>query len=438
MNKKLFALATLVVVVFVMLTACASPTAAPTAAPPTAASSASSAPASSAAPSSSAAPAAKFDRNIKVGIVDTYSGPPAAYGNDALNGFKLAVSEINKTGINGVQIDYVTRDDKYAPDVALSMAKELVLQEKVDVLVGTVNSAAALAISAYAKEQKIPYIVWIAKSENVTGAQGHRYVFMTSENTAMAGKAGAQGLAKRPYVKYWIAGEDYEYGHALADSVWKNLQALKPGVQLVNQTWWKSGEPDLVPYMTQIIAAKPDAVIFATGGGGMTNAIKTAKSTGLLDKIPAYFHTGTDFTVLKPLGADAPEGLLGTMDYHFYYPDTPANKAFVTAFTDAYKSQPGFAAFHAYLTANMIASAFKKAGSLDKEKFIDAMEGLVVPSPVGDVEMRACDHQAVLPMFFGVTKKTAAYDFPIATDIVAVAGKDVMPSCDDVLKLRPK
>ena len=35
-------------------------------------------------------------RNIKVGIVDTYSGPPAVFGNDALNGFKMAVEEINK------------------------------------------------------------------------------------------------------------------------------------------------------------------------------------------------------------------------------------------------------------------------------------------------------------------------------------------------------
>ncbi|MDE3091737.1 MAG: ABC transporter substrate-binding protein, partial [Chloroflexota bacterium] len=174
MNKRLL-LAALVFVAFAALTACATPTAAPTAVPPTAA------PKPTDAPKPTSAPVAKLDRNIKIGIVDTYSGPPAAYGNDALNGFKLAVGELNKTGVAGVQIEFVTRDDKYAPDVALSMAKELVLQEKVDVLVGTVNSAAALAISAYAKEQKIPYIVWIAKSENITGVQGHRYVFMTSE-----------------------------------------------------------------------------------------------------------------------------------------------------------------------------------------------------------------------------------------------------------------
>jgi len=368
--------------------------------------------------------------------VDTYSGPPAAFGKDALNGFQLALNEINKEGVLGSKIEFVTRDDKYQPDTALSMAKELILQEKVDVLVGTVNSAAALAISSFAKEQKVPYIVWIAKSEAITGAKGHRYVFSTSENSAMAGKAGAQALAQKPYVKYWIAGEDYEYGHAIADAAWNNLKALKPDVTKAGETWWKSGEPDLTPYMTAIMAAKPDAIIFATGGAGMTNALKTAKATGLSDKIPIWVHTAIDTSVLKPLGANAPEGVMGTMDYLFYYPDTPENQAFAKAYQDAYNAPPGFPAFHAYNTAHLIADAFKKAGALDKEKFIDALEGLKIDSPTGEIEMRACDHQVVEPLFMGVTKKDPKYEFLIAGDIVEVAGKDVMSSCEDVLKKR--
>ena len=49
----------------------------------------------------------------------------------------------------------------------------------------------------------------------------------------MIGKAAALGLAKKPYTRYWIAGDDYEYGHDLADSLWKNLKNLKPGAVLV-------------------------------------------------------------------------------------------------------------------------------------------------------------------------------------------------------------
>jgi branched-chain amino acid transport system substrate-binding protein len=169
-------------------------------------------------------------RNIKVGIIDCYSGPAAVFGNDALNGFKLALEQINKKGVLGGKIVFTTRDTKFKVDIGLEMAKELVMRENVDVLVGTINSGVALAVSeGVAKKEKVPLIVWISKSEKITGELGHRYVFSTAENTAMAGKAGAVGLARKPYKKYWIAGDDYEYGHAIADATWRNLKALNHG-----------------------------------------------------------------------------------------------------------------------------------------------------------------------------------------------------------------
>jgi branched-chain amino acid transport system substrate-binding protein len=379
-------------------------------------------------------------RNIKVGIIDCYSGPPAVYGNDALNGFKLALEEINKKGVLGGKIEYTTRDTKFKVDIALNMAKELVMRENVDVLVGTINSGAALAVSeGVSKKEKVPFIVWISKSEKITGELGHRYVFSTAENTAMAGKAGGVGLSKKPYLKYWIAGDDYEYGHAIADAVWRYLKASKPQVEKIGESWWKIGEPDLVPYLTSIMAAKPDAVIFATGGASMTNCLKALKTTGMAAKIPSWIHTAIDYAVLKPLGPEAPEGVMGTIQYLFYYPETPENKAFVQAFEKAYGGPPGFPAFNAYLTAEFIAEGFRKAGSIDKEKFIDAMEGLHVKNPVGGlVEMRACDHQAIYPMYFGTTKKVPQYNFLIASDIMTLKGDEVMPRCSEVLKAREK
>jgi branched-chain amino acid transport system substrate-binding protein len=379
-------------------------------------------------------------RNIKVGIIDCYSGPAAVYGNDALNGFKLALEEINKKGVLGGKIEFTTRDTKFKVDIGLNMAKELVMRENVDVLVGTINSGVALAVSeGVAKKEKVPLIVWISKSEKITGELGHRYVFSTAENTAMAGKAGAVGLAKKPYVKYWIAGDDYEYGHAIGDAVWKNLKALKPDVQKIGESWWKIGEPDLVPYLTSIMAAKPDAVIFCTGGASMTNCLKALKTTGFAAKIPSWIHTAIDHAVLKPLGVDAPEGVMGTIQYLFYYPDTRNNKAFVKAFQDRYGTPPGFPAFNAYLTAEFIAEGFKKAGKIDKEKFIDALEGLKVKNPVGGmVEMRACDHQAVYPMYFGTTKKVPKYNFLTASDITILTGSEIMPTCEEILRSRKK
>ncbi|HSO62451.1 MAG TPA: ABC transporter substrate-binding protein [Desulfobacterales bacterium] len=378
-------------------------------------------------------PAAADARNIKVGIIDTYSGPPAVFGNDALNGFKMAVDEINKQGVLGGKIEFVTRDDKFKVDIALNMAKELVLKENVDLLVGTVNSGVSLAVSdGVAKKEKIPFITWMGKSENITGKNGHRYVFSVTENTAMAGKTAANVLSKKPYKKYWVAGDDYEYGHALDESFWRYLKQAKPDVEVIGKTWWKPGEPDLIPYFTSIQAANPDAIHFCTGGASMANVLKTIKTTGISQKIPVYIHTAIDYAVLKPLGAEAPEGVMGTMDYLFYFPELSMNQKFVKEFQARYKTPPGFPAFHAYTTAHFIAEAYRQAGKIDKEKFIDALEGLKVDSPVGKVEMRACDHQAILPMLFGTTKISKEYGFAVATDIMTLRGVEVMPTCGEI------
>jgi len=382
-------------------------------------------------------PAHAQAKNIKVGVIDCYSGPPAAYGKDALNGFKLALNEINAKGVLGKKIEFTTRDTKFKVDIALNMAKELVLREDVDLIVGTINSGAALAVSAaVAKKEKVPFIVWISKSENITGKKGHRYVFSAGENTAMAGKSGGVALSTKPYVKYWIAGDDYEYGHALADGVWRNLKAKKPEVKLIGKSWWKPGEPDLMPYITSILAAKPEAVIFATGGRSMNNIMKAIKATGMNDKVAIYVHTATDHAVLRSLGTNAPEGVMGTMDYHFYYPELSANKNFVNNFKAAYGHPPGFPAFHGYITAHFIAEAYKKAGTVNKEKFIDALEGLQIGSPVGRIEMRACDHQVILPMFLGVTKVSTKMGFAISSDIYTLRGAEVMPSCEEIREAR--
>ena len=378
-------------------------------------------------------------RNIKVGIIDAYSGPVAVFANDALNGFKLALEDINKKGVLGKKIEFTTRDTKFKVDIALNMAKELVMREDVDILVGTINSGAALAVSdAVAKKEKVPFMVWISKTEKLTGEKGHRYVFSTGENTAMAGKAGGVALSKKPYVKYWVAGDDYSYGHDIANAAWRNLKALRPDVEMIGKSWWKPGEPDLAPYITAILGAKPDAVIFCTGGASMTNVMKAIKATGMAEKVPIWIHTATDLAVVKPLGPEAPEGVMGTTDYHFYYPETVANKEFVKKFEAAYGNPPGFPAFHAYITAHFIAEAYKKAGTVDTEKFIDALEGLKIESPAGEIEMRACDHQVMLPMYLGVTKKLPKYDFVVSTDIVTLTGDEVMPTCDEIRKARGK
>jgi branched-chain amino acid transport system substrate-binding protein len=374
---------------------------------------------------------------IKVGIVDTYSGPPTTFTYDVRDGFKMVVDRVNaKGGVLGKKIEFVTRDEKFKPDIGLAMAKELVLKEEVNILMGTINSATALAVSDFAKKEKIPFFVTFAKSDKIIAEKGHRYVFNMNENTQMAGRAAGIALARKPFTKYWIAGDDYEYGHAIADDLWAVLKKAKPSVQLLGQTWWKVGEPELTPYITAIMAAKPDFIIVATGGASMVNFQKAAKATGLNKQIPFYQHTATEHSTLAPQGADAPEAVYGTANYHFYYPETAENKAFVEEFRKVYNRYPKVGALYGYATAEYFARAFEKAGKTDTEKFIDALEGMVIDSPVGKLELRGCDHQVLYPMYFGVTKKAPQYEFLIASDIVTVPAKEYMMTCDEIKALR--
>ena len=376
-------------------------------------------------------------KTIKVGIVDTYSGPASTYTNDVRDAFALAAGKINAAGgIMGQQLEFVTRDSKFKVDLGMSSAKELVMREEVDILMGTINSSLALAISNFAKQEKIPFLATFAKSAKITGEKGHRYVFSMNENTAMIGKAAASGLAKKPYTTYWIAGDDYEYGHAVANGVWENLKKLKPEVKLLGQSWWKVGEPDFTPYITAMLAEKPDAVIIATGGRDCVPFLKAAQTTGFNKQVPFYMHTGTEVSTLKPLGLNAPEGVIGTANYHSYYPDTAENRTFVAEFEKAYGRTPAVGALYGYITAQFISKAYAKAGEVDTEKFIDALEGLSVDSPVGKVTMRAEDHQVMLPMFMGVTTTAKGNSVLVARDIVTISAKEAMPSLDEIRKAR--
>jgi branched-chain amino acid transport system substrate-binding protein len=374
---------------------------------------------------------------IKIGMIDTYTGPPSVYCNDVKDGFKLALDEINaKGGVLGKKLEFVTRDDKFKVDLALSAAKELVMRENVDILAGTTNSAVSLAVSDLAKKEKIPFVVTFGKSAAITGAKGNRYVFSMNENTGMVGRAAAIALAKRPYVKYWIAGDDYEYGHSVADETWTQLKKLKPEVQRMGESWWKVGEPDFTPYMTSILAAKPDAVIIAAGGASCVPFLKAAKATGFNERVPFIAHMAIELSTLKPLGMNAPAGVMGTSPYLFYFPELPENKAFTDKYKKAFDRYPTAGSFCGYISGLSIAKAFEKAGAVDREKFIDALAGLTMDSPVGKVTIRDFDHQIMLPMFVGVTKVVPGYDFLIAGDIETIPADKVITPLDEVKKAR--
>ena len=222
----------------------------------------------------------------------------------------------------------------------------------------------------------------------------------------------------------------------MGDGCFNNLKKLRPDVELLGQSWWKLGESDFTPYITNALAAKPDAIIAGTGGASMAPFMRLAKETGLSEKVPIWINTSIDYTSVKPLGKNGPEGILGTANYLFNYPDEPNNKRFVDSFRKATGDYPGWFALAGYITGHVIADGYRKAGSVDKEKFIDALEGLTIETPTGVAKIREYDHQIMQPIFWGVTKYSPEYGFLVASDIKTFSPEEVTPTIDEIKKAR--
>ena len=106
-------------------------------------------------------------------------------------------------------------------------------------------------------------------------------------------------------------------------------------------------------------------------------------------------------------------------------PLQPANPA------NDYGAYKGSAANHHFIIENVIDTLKGRTSATT-----NALEGLKVESPVGEIEMRACDHQAVLPLYMGTLKKVPQYNFLISSDIVTLPGRDILPTCEEVRKIR--
>jgi branched-chain amino acid transport system substrate-binding protein len=380
---------------------------------------------------------------IRIGIIDAYTGGAAYNTKLALYGWQMVVDEFNaKGGLNGRKIELITRDDKFKADEALAHARELILKEKVDFLGGMMNSGAALAVSEYAKTKKKIFMAHCSYGHRITGEMGHRYVFRSCATTGIQGTAQGFYAATKPFKRWYIIGDDYEHGRSVAEAFVKGLKQRKPDAVIIGEAWPKVGETDYTPYLSAMMAQKPDAVYGAWGGSAHVPFTKQAKMFGLFDKTPYLAGFLGDPIFAKALKESYPIGVYTANSYLWYYPATPANKEFVQKYMnyaakkgdiDAY---PAESSFTGYMGARFLTEAILKAKSTKTEDVINALEGLTLETAIGPITMRACDHQAMYPTFIGQIASIPGYPFPILKDIMTVSAKESAPSCEVIAALR--
>ena len=108
-------------------------------------------------------------QTIKIGVINTYSGPFATLGDLIDKGFKLYMKQNADKLPPGVKIELVIRDDGGPnPDKAKQLAQELIVRDKVQILTGVVLTPNALAIAPLTTEAKVPFFIMNAGTSVIT------------------------------------------------------------------------------------------------------------------------------------------------------------------------------------------------------------------------------------------------------------------------------
>jgi len=369
---------------------------------------------------------AEAQKPIKVGMPMPLSGPPALFGDPATKGAQMFVDELNaKGGVLGRKVELLLRDSKADANEAVRVARELILKENVDFLVGTLTSAEGPAVSVVAKENKIVFIAPIPKTDQLTAPDKlHPYVFRVASTTTIEGRSAAEIVAKWPVTNVATMSFDYAYGQDVTKAFVDHLKKVKPSVHIVDQQWPKLGEQDYNPFINAQMAKKPEAVFSSIWGGFFVTYSKQAKALGVFDAIKYNFigvgEAATPETT-KSMGADYPVGIWGNSYDAFYWGETPAHRDYTARLSKYLKDEyPSSWAIQGYIGMQFLTEAIKKAGSTDSEKDAKALLGLTVETPIGPLTIREKDHQANRGQLYGKTVKDPKFPFAIMKPVVYV------------------
>jgi branched-chain amino acid transport system substrate-binding protein len=383
---------------------------------------------------------------IRIGEINSYSGVGAAFTAPYRAAVEMALEEINgRGGILGRKVEVLFRDDKLRPDEGIKHAQELVFQEKVDFLMGTFSSAVGLAVSDFALKQKKLFLAAEPLTEALTWQKGHRYVFRVRPHTWAQGRILAERAAKLPLVRWSNIGPDYEYGHKAWEGFWNRLKELRPGVAEASSSFPKLGAGQYLDHVNKMLAASPDALYTSLFGGDWIAFVKQAAPFGLFSGDRKRFVVGIllgEPEYIDPLGKDAPEGMLVT-GYPWYGIDTPAHRAFVERYGQfvgqkhpALARYPYQGSLVGYVTMHAMAEAIRKAGTVDTEGVVTALEGLRVETPIGSITFRASDHQSTMGAWVGTTRMDPQRNVGVMVNWEYVPGEAILPGDEEVKRLR--
>jgi len=357
---------------------------------------------------------------IRLGFVADATGVGESWYKSQKAGIDLFIEEINASGgVLGKKLELIERDSALKPDLGAAAAQELIVKENCDFLIGPTSSGVALPVSKVAGKHKKIVIFHTSNGEDLTTKDFQPYMFMVVPNTGIESRGLASFLGLRNYKRFSYLGPDYNYARNWWTSFKSALIKQKPDAQILSEQWIPLGVTDYSKNIPVIVADKPEIVVTNLWGESLVQFIRQLKPTGLLDK--ASVTSLFDLDMLRSIGSEMPEGLLGYARCPFYGIRERRMKQFVDRFYAKYQQWPADWAIMAYDGLTALTEAIRKANSTDSDKVVKALEGLHFKSLRGPRYIRPEDHIADVGVYVGWTAKDKNFqDFLIMKNVVEV------------------
>jgi branched-chain amino acid transport system substrate-binding protein len=319
---------------------------------------------------------------VKVGLVVPQAGVYAPLGADMKRAWDLFLERHNNK-FGNYSVTTITADEGETPTSGVPAVQKLLQGDKVDVLVGIVNSAVALGVKDMVVEAKKLLIVSNAGAGDITGKARSPYIWRTSFTNAQVASVMGNVLATTAPGGVYTIASDYAAGAEAIAGFSGTFQAA--GGKIAGSSKPAFGKTsDYQPFLSQIQTSKAEATFCFFAGSEAVAFVKQYAQFGLASKIPLY-GSGflTEGGVLAAQG-DTALGVQTTLHYSSEL-DNAANKDFRAAYEAKYQATPTVYAVQTWDAANVLNRALQKATALDGDTLSTALGalGTIDDSPRG-------------------------------------------------------
>jgi len=291
---------------------------------------------------------------VKVGMVLTLSGPPAAIGQQIRNGFELALDQMGGQ-LGGRPVELIVQDDELKPDVAVTKANALVERDNVDFVVGPVFSNILQAIIKPITKSGTILISPNPGTSDFAGKGCNPNFFVASIQNDQAPKALGDYANAHGIDKIVAITPNYQAGRDMVNGFKRSYKG-----ELIDEIYVPLNQMDFSAELTRLAVQQVPAIFTFLPGGMGINFVKQFNQAGLSDKV-AVLSMFTADEVTLPAQKEAALGMLGGSHWAPDL-DNAENKQFVDAYIKTFDEVPGTFAANAYDIAHMIDAALKQTG----------------------------------------------------------------------------